>query len=258
MERLRLSAVLLLVTGLLAGSQAWCAHAPEDLTAVFDKGCDLYEQGDFGAAAEHFEALITRGVRSADVYYNLGNSYYKQGHIGKAVVNYKRALILAPRDEDINENLDLLRSIAGFRDTTAAYDLSSLASFPLRLASPKELQMVFYAGYYLTVVAFLCSLLLRGRLRRRIIQILIVLVIVTVGALVFARYGTSRLEGSSEAVVTADQTEFMSGPGNAFDELVRLPDGVEVTIRARSGLWVEVELRTGEIGWVREQNLEMI
>lgn len=258
MERLRVAAVLLSAAGLLAGGQAWCAHAPEDLTAVFDKGCDLYEQGDFGAAAEHFEALITRGVRSADVYYNLGNAYYKQGHIGKAVANYKRALVLAPRNEDVNENLDLLRSIAGFRDTTAAYDLGSFAGFPLRLASPRELQMVFFTGYYLAVVAFLCSLLLRGTLRKRSIQVLIVLVVVTVGASGFARYGSSRLEGSSEAVVTADQTEFMSGPGNAFDELIRLPDGVEVTIRARSGLWVEVELRTGEIGWVREQNLETL
>jgi hypothetical protein len=31
-----------------------------------------------------------------------------------------------------------------------------------------------------------------------------------------------------------------------------------VEIRERSGIWVEVQLLTGEIGWVREQNLEMI
>jgi tetratricopeptide (TPR) repeat protein len=258
MERLRVVAVLLLAAGMLAGNQASAAHAPQDLTGVFDRGCDLYEQGDFGAAAEHFEALITRGVRSADVYYNLGNAYYKQGNIGKAVANYKRAFILAPRDEDIGENLDLLRSIVGFRDTTAAYDLSSFAGLPLRLASPRELQIVFYIGYYLGVAAFMCALLLRGQLRRRSVQVLIALVVVAVAASVSARYGASRLGGSSEAVVTAEQTEFMSGPGNAFDELIRLPDGVEVTVRARSGLWVEVELRTGEIGWVREQNLEPI
>ena len=55
-----------------------------------------------------------------------------------------------------------------------------------------------------------------------------------------------------------DHSEFMSGPGAAFDELAGLPDGVEVEIRARSGIWVEVQLRTGEIGWLRETNLETI
>jgi tetratricopeptide (TPR) repeat protein len=249
---------VLVVMGMCAVSQVWAAHAPGDLTAVFNQGCDLYEQGEFGAAADHFEALIAKGVMSADVYYNLGNAYYKQGQIGKAVASYRRAQVLAPRDEDINENLGLMRSITGFRDTTVSYDLGGFIGFPLRLVSPKELQTLFYVSYYLAVFAFLSVLFVKGRLRRRGAQILIVLVVVTAGASGLARFGSSRIESGSEAVVAADQTEFMSGPGNAFDELIRLPDGIEVKVRARSGLWVEVELRTGEIGWVREQNLELI
>ena len=55
-----------------------------------------------------------------------------------------------------------------------------------------------------------------------------------------------------------NRSEFMSGPGSAFDELARLPDGVEVELRARSGIWVEVQLPTGEIGWLEEHNIGII
>ena len=48
--------------------------------------------------------------RSADVYYNLGNSYYKAGEIAKAVLNYERALLMKPGNSDIRANLEVARA----------------------------------------------------------------------------------------------------------------------------------------------------
>ena len=107
-------------------------------------------------------------------------------------------------------------------------------------------------------MCFLGVLFFDGRGRKRSLQVLVVLLVVTAALYRFAKYGTSRFGGGTEGVIIAAYTEFMSGPGNAFDELARLPDGVEVKLRARSGIWVEVELRTGEIGWVRQDDLEVI
>ena len=47
---------------------------------------------------------------SADIYYNLGNSYYKNKNIAKAVLNYERALLMNPGDADIRFNLEMARS----------------------------------------------------------------------------------------------------------------------------------------------------
>jgi tetratricopeptide (TPR) repeat protein len=250
--------LMIALTCLLLTGVARAQSPLGDINTVFNDGCDLYEQGDFGLAAEHFESLIARGVKSAAVYYNLGNCYYKQGHTGRAVATYRRGGMLAPRDSDIKTNLNLVRSVVGFRDTTASYDLGGVAVFPLRLASPRELMLVFYVGYYLTIICLVCVLFFGGNLRRKSLRILIVLLVVTVGALGFARYGVSRFNNGSDGVVTSEKAEFMSGPGTAFDELARLPDGVEVRLRARSGIWVEVELSTGDIGWIREKDIEKI
>jgi tetratricopeptide (TPR) repeat protein len=252
-----LRAALGVISVLLLVGSAWAVPVG-DINAVFNEGCDLYDQGDFGLAAERFESIEARGVRSAEVYYNLGNCYYKQGLVGRAVASYRRGAMLSPRDDDIKTNLSLLRSVVGFRDTTASYDLSSIAVLPLRLASPRELMLAFYVGYYLTAMCFLCVLVLRGDFRKAGVRMLVVLLALTVGALGYARYGVSTFDSASDGVVVADKTEFMSGPGTAFDELARLPDGVEVELRARSGIWVEVELPTGDIGWIRENDIEAI
>lgn len=258
MDAMRRLATILLSVIILSVCRVHAGPAAADADAVFVTGCDLYEQGDFDQAAEHFETLVARGIRDADVYYNLGNAYYKQGQIGKAVVNYRRALLLVPRDADARFNLDLLRTIIGFRDTTASYGAGAVLSFPVRLASPLEIQVVFYVCYYLTALAFLVALFTQGLLRRRAFQVFAVLALFAAVSFGFARYGVSLAEGRSNGVVIVDQAEMMSGPGTAFDEVLRLPGGVEVSLKARSGIWLEVQLRTGEIGWIREQDIELI
>ena len=229
-----------------------------EINSLFRQACDFYEAGDLVSARAGFEALIKTGVRSGAVYYNLGNCYYKQGEMGRAVANYRRALMLTPRDEDIRFNLDLLRSAVGFRDTTSALTAGSIGEVPLRLASAREWQIVFYVSYYLCALSLLVVLFLGGRARVAAVRVLIVLLIVGACSFALSAHGRARFRDGSDAVVVAERTEFMSGPGAAFEELVRLPDGVELKLRARSGIWVEAQLPTGELGWVREGDLEPI
>jgi hypothetical protein len=236
----------------------WAAPGPGEVNSLFDEACDLYEASEFDGALRIFESLVSRGVKDPAVYYNLANCYYQQGEIGRAVANYRRARMLSPRDDDIRANLGFLRSSVGFQDTTGAFELSSLARIPGSIASPMEWQVVFFIAYYLAVACFLGVLFLGRRARSKALRALVVFIVISAASWVVAEYGRSRFTAVSEGVVIVERSEFMSGPGAAFDELARLPDGVEVQIKARSGIWVEVQLMTGEIGWVREQNLETI
>ena len=69
-----------------------------------------YVKGDYKAAIEAYETILTNEGEAADVYYNLGNAYYKSENIAKAILNYERALLLNPSDEDVAFNLELARS----------------------------------------------------------------------------------------------------------------------------------------------------
>ncbi|MGD8628891.1 MAG: tetratricopeptide repeat protein [bacterium] len=256
--RLKYACILVL---LLLGTMAAVAAGGQDTreaNSLFGQACDFYEAGDLVSARAGFEALLKSGIRNGTVYYNLGNCFYKQGEVGRAVASYRRALMLSPRDEDARFNLDLLRSEVGFRDTTAAFGLGSIGGMPLRWVSAREWQIVSYISYYLCSLALLAILFLGGRARGVASRLLVALVIVAACSFALSAHGRSRFKGGSEAVVVAERTEFMSGPGTAFEELVRLSDGVELKLRARSGIWVEAQLPTGEVGWVREGDIEPI
>lgn len=68
-----------------------------------------YIRNDFTTAIQIYEMILRTG-ESADIYYNLGNSYYKIGDIAKAILNYERALILKPANKDIRSNLEIARA----------------------------------------------------------------------------------------------------------------------------------------------------
>jgi tetratricopeptide (TPR) repeat protein len=255
---MRLRGVVLAALVGSVAAQAFAAPGGGEINSLFDEACGLYEASEFEGALRIFESIVSSGVRHPAVYYNLANCYYQQGEIGKAVANYRRARLLSPRDEDVRANLAFLRSSIGFQDTTGSFGLDRVARIPREIASPKEWRLVFYVAYYLGILCFLGVLFLSGGARRQALRALSVLIVVAIVAWVIAEHGLSRFTNPDEGVVVIDRSEFMSGPGAAFDELARLPDGVEVELRARSGIWVEVQLQTGEIGWVREQNLETI
>jgi tetratricopeptide (TPR) repeat protein len=242
-----------------AGAADAAGDGPDQSIQIrFNRACDLYESGDFASAGAALEAIRSAGIRSAAVHYNLANSYYKQGQMGRAVANYRRALMLSPRDADARANLDLIRTAVGAGDTTAAVGASRAAGFPARLVSPKQLQVLFYVAYYLAAGFFIGALFFRGPMRRMAVYGLVIAVVGAGLALALSRYGLSRIRSSADAVVVADRAGLKSGPGPAFDEVSALPDGLELRQRARSGIWVEVELPTGEIGWVRGEDIETI
>jgi tetratricopeptide (TPR) repeat protein len=237
---------------------AWAGCAPDArVNAAFGEACDLYERGEFGGALAGFEAIRAEGIKNAAVYFNLGNCYYRQDQLGRSIASYRRALLLAPRDGDARANLGLARASVYGGDSTSTRS-PGFPALPLRIASPRQVQALFYVAYYLAALFFLAVLFLGGKLRRWAIYGLAVAAVVAGAAFGLSRYGASKLTSASEAVVIADRAELKSGPGNAFEEVSVLSDGAEVTLRARSGMWVEVTLATGEIGWLRQDDLETI
>jgi hypothetical protein len=166
--------------------------------------------------------------------------------------------MLAPRDEDARANLALIRTAVGSGDTTATDGVAGVTALPLRLLSAREFQLIFYLAYYLAAGCFLGVLFFGGRIRRLGLYGLVAAVLVAGLALGLSTHGISNFRSVSDGVVVTDRAELKSGPGEAFQEIAALADGLEVRLRARSGIWVEVQLPTGEVGWLRDTDLEPI
>ena len=79
--------------------------APSPLAAAdretFERANQLYQAGNFAAAASLYEQLTAKGVANPDLFFNLGNAYAQSGKTEQAAEFYARAAQLAPRDAQI-------------------------------------------------------------------------------------------------------------------------------------------------------------
>lgn len=69
---------------------------------------EAYNKGDYSEAVRLYNEVIEKDGTSAQILYNLGNSYVKVGDVGHAVVSYERALKLSPGNKKIENNLNYI------------------------------------------------------------------------------------------------------------------------------------------------------
>ena len=74
-----------------------------------DKANAEYERGDFAKAITLYTSILQEGYENGEIYYNLGNSYYQTGDLVNTIVNYERALKFIPGDNDLLDNLKIVK-----------------------------------------------------------------------------------------------------------------------------------------------------
>jgi tetratricopeptide (TPR) repeat protein len=237
------------------------AQSPElaaSKDATFRRGNDAYFHGHFQDAVEAYEQVAALGVRSEDLFYNLGNAYLKVGQLGPAIYNYERALELDPGQEDVAFNLRAARDAArkigedklvGAEGTpmwmraVQPYSVGALGWLFLGLwvsvfgilvglhfTPPGFLRVGLWAGFAFVVIAsVLSAALLGGRL-----------------------YLAERVE---QAIVLPDSVQVKEGPDPNYQGMFSIHAGLRVRITEKEQDWVRVRLSNGLEGWLRERDL---
>jgi hypothetical protein len=106
-------AVALLGAGLLPARAS--AETPE---ALFPRGADALQKGEYGAAIDTFEALADQGFVHPDASFDRGLAYVMRlrahadhpGDLGRAAAAFEETLRLRPDDRDADLGLDLVRA----------------------------------------------------------------------------------------------------------------------------------------------------
>lgn len=58
----------------------------------FEKGNALYQKGQYQQAVEEYENVIKEDkLQSAELYFNLANSYYKLNKVAPSIYNYEKS-----------------------------------------------------------------------------------------------------------------------------------------------------------------------
>lgn len=220
-----------------------------------------YINNDFANAVYLYEQILANQGESADIYYNLGNSYYKMEHIAKAIVNYEKALVLNPGNGDIRFNLELAQSktvdkvtpmsevflVAWFKDLTntmseQGWAKTGITTFILMLLC---LTLYFFSKKIaLKKVGFISA---------------VCLLLVCILSNVFASIQKNEAQSHSTAIIMAPSVTVKSTPNNGGTDLFILHEGHKVNIKDNTMKeWKEIQLEDGNAGWVPTSVIEII
>lgn len=219
-----------------------------------------YINENYAEAITLYSGLLEQG-ESAEVYYNLGNSYYKADSLAQAILNYERALLLDPGSDEIRFNLDMARSktvdkvvpgremffvtwINAVTDFTSAdkWGYTAVVLFVIMLVSLTIYIMgrriaVKKAGFMVAVVAVVCMILCN----------------------VFAYRQKYQRTHRTGAIVMAGSVVVRSTPAESGTELFVLHEGTRVEIvEDTMKEWKEIRLADGKQGWVPLNQIERI
>ena len=253
------SAALLaaLLLALPLGAQA--AESYPD--SLWKAGVEAYSAGDWTQALEDWNGVAATGLRSKELYYNLGNAHFKAGETARAILNYERALRLDPSDPDVRYNLEFARNLTQDR-------IDEVPEFILKTWMRKvgyQLSSDAWAVLSLILLAVALGLLLLFLLgptagwRRTGFFTGLAALLLALSAWGFARSQKADAERHDTAIVLRPVTSVTSSPSaDAAKSLFILHEGTKVRILDTVSGYTGIELADGRRGWIATADIEII
>ena len=220
-----------------------------------------YINNDYANAVYLYESILANQGESADIYYNLGNSYYKMDNIAKAIVNYEKALVLNPGNGDIRFNLELAQSKTVDKVTPMSeiFLITWMKSLTNTMSEKGWAKM----GITAFILMLLClALYFFGKkiaLKKIGFIAALCLLLVCILSNVFASTQKNEAQSHSTAIIMAPSVTVKSTPNEGGTDLFILHEGHKVNIKDNTMReWKEIQLEDGNVGWVPTSVIEII
>lgn len=220
-----------------------------------------YINNDFASAVYLYENILANQGESADVYYNLGNSYYKMDNIAKAIVNYEKALVLNPGNGDIRFNLELAQSKTVDKVTPMSeIFLVTWIKNLTNLMSEKGWAQLGIITFIFTLLMLALYFFGKKIVLKKIGFIsAVLLLLVCFIANILASNQKEKAQSHESAIIIAPSITIKSTPNESGTDLFILHEGRKVMIKDNTMReWKEIQLEDGNAGWIPSSAIEII
>jgi tetratricopeptide (TPR) repeat protein len=224
----------------------------------FEQANKFYTAQQYDSAVTYYDKIVSSGMTSPVVYFNLGNAYYRLRKLGMSRLSYEKAARLDPADADIAANIKFLESNLVDRIEEPQRGFIEAVFERLHHIMPLRVQLWFCLTLLFSI-AILCSAALYASGNRRL---WLVYASVLIG-LILAASGTSMVvkianaESSSFAILLDPSTDARNEPEGA-KILFTAHEGTKFQIRKTVEGWSLVSLPSGAAGWVENKSLGKI
>jgi tetratricopeptide (TPR) repeat protein len=232
----------------------------DDNLLLMEQANSYYNEGEYHAAIEVYEAVLDNGYESAALYYNLGNAYFKINNMAAAILHYERAKKIAPFDKDIRFNLEIANSrIVDKIEPVPELFIYRWWDQLVSLQSPEAwawISVFSFSVLLLMVLVFLLSKIVW--LKKATFWLGIVFLGVFAITVIISNQRHKALKQQNEGIVFTPTLNVKSSPRENSTDIFVIHEGTKVTITKNLDGWYEIRIADGSKGWIRENDFEKI
>ena len=226
---------------------------------LFQKSNDYYTNGDYQNAVNGYLDVLDSGFESAELYFNLGNSFYKLNNIPDSNFYYEKAKSISPNDDDILTNLIFAKNLR--IDKIEILPITQMQNFKLsilNLFSEKGWSISLISLIWFMSFAFIFYIISKDSKFKRLYFTISIVFIILSSLTLFINFEKKKLSEIKYAIVYDKEIEVWSEPNNISELKFLLHEGTKVKQLDVIEDWVNIQLENGTLGWIQSSSLRVL
>ena len=221
---------------------------------LFKKANKAYNNSDYTSAITLYDSILTIGLESSELYYNLGNCHYKAQNWANAIWHYEKSLKLERNDKTI-QNLELanLKIIDRIEEIPQLFYKKWWSSF-ISLFNTFSWQLISILIIWLALTIKILSQFTNYK-KEYFLSILYSLALISI----FATYSSYQKNiTKKEAIIFTSSIVVNSAPTTNSTNLFSLHSGSKIEILDTIGEWINIKIANGSSGWIKESGCKVL
>ena len=226
----------------------------------FKAGNDFYNNGQFENALDSYLKVLNENYHSAELYFNIGNTYYKLDSIAHSIFYFEKAKKMSPMDRDILNNLGYAENMK--IDLIEKLPKSQIENFQIYLFnifSSNQLGYIILLLLWFFCILFSLYYFIRNSRLKKILFLISSLFFLLITTTFIIGIQKSIYDSSlTEAIVFEKQISVNDEPNDRSEVLFNLHEGTKVNILEKLENWLKIKLENGAEGWIKSKGIKQI
>ncbi len=226
---------------------------------VFVEANQAYNGGDYSKAIGLYEKVLKTGEHSANLYFNLANSYYKTQKTAASIYNYEKALALSPENEAIQINYGYAKQ--NRLDTIETLPKGFLSRFYTKLL---QMPVDFWAwlaigAVFVFVIGFVLFYKSEYALQRKLyFGVWSLSLLLAVFSLLLSYASFNYKQETTYGIVFSTEVSIQSEPNLRSEQVFKLHEGTKVQVLEKLDNWHKILLSDGRLGWMPDKEIKIL
>tara|TARA_E500000331_G_scaffold172549_1_gene166840 strand:- start:2448 stop:3188 length:741 start_codon:yes stop_codon:yes gene_type:complete len=226
---------------------------------LFEQSNDFYTNGNYENAVLGYLDILESGFESAELYFNIGNTFYKLNNIPESNFYYEKAKSISPNDNDILTNLSFAQNLRIDKiEKLPVTELQNLKLSILDLLSEKGWSVSLITLIWLMCSSFILYIVSNNSKFKRLFFSISIVFLILSSLTIYINFEKKKLNEIKYAIVYDKEIEVWSEPNNISELKFLLHEGTKVKQLDIIQDWVNIQLENGTLGWIQLSSLKIL